>query len=108
MGRDVRHLFPRDANDLAATEPRRQAPDQTRAVAERARPAENRDDLEPLTRSALEGELIDVSATPALRIEQLMVHEQQAEVDRLAQFWPTFVRIRSGTAATEMIAMTTR
>jgi hypothetical protein len=38
----------------------------------------------------------------------LMVEEVQTEIDGVAQFWPTFVRINNGTAVSEMIRMTTR
>jgi hypothetical protein len=38
----------------------------------------------------------------------LMVKDAEAEIDRVAQFWPTFVRIINGIAVSEMIRMTTR
>jgi hypothetical protein len=37
-----------------------------------------------------------------------VVDEEQPEVDRPAQFWPTLVRIRSGTAVSATMRITTR
>jgi hypothetical protein len=38
----------------------------------------------------------------------LMVENVETEIDRVAQFWPTFVRISNGIAVSEMMRMTTR
>jgi hypothetical protein len=37
-----------------------------------------------------------------------VIDEVQSEIDDLRQFWPTLVRMRSGTAVSEMIMINTR
>ena len=74
-----------------------------------ARPAPvDRDHLELFAEATLERKLVDVPATAPFGVEQLMVDEQEAEIDRLAQFWPTLVRIIRGIADSETTRMTTR
>ena len=70
--------------------------------------AENRDHFELLAWATLEREIVDLPAAPVLRVEQLMVEDVQPEVDRLGQFWPTFVRIISGTAVNAITMITTK
>ena len=105
---DTVHLFPRDAHTPAAPQPRGDPPDPAGPRPPDSGAAQDRDYLQALARRTLERNVIDLSATPALGIEQLMVEQIEAKVDRLRQFCPTFVRIRSGTALTAITMMTTR
>ena len=94
---------------LAAADPCSQTADPPGAASPGTRPAQDCDHLERLTRPPFEGKLVDVPAAPGLRVEQLVVDEAQSEIDlSRAQFWPTFVRIMSGTALTAITMMTTR
>ena len=70
--------------------------------------AEDRDHFEVPARRALERDVVDLAATPAVGVEQLMVEQVEPEVDRLRQFCPTFVRIMSGMAVTAITMITTR
>ena len=105
---DAVHLFPRDARAPTAPQPGGDPPDPSGPRPPDSGAAKDRDYLEILARPALERDVIDLSATPALDIEQLMIEQVEAEVDRLGQFCPTFVRIMSGTALTAITMMTTR
>jgi len=102
------HFFPRDAHAPAAPQPGGDPPDPSRPRPPDSGAAQDRDCLEALAGSALQRDVIDLPATPSLGIEQLMVEQIEAEVDRLRQFCPTFVRIMSGTALTAITMMTTR
>ena len=101
-------VLPGDAHDVAAPEPRRDPSHQARTLRPRSRAREDRDHLEPFAGTAFERELVRIAAASLLRVEQLMVDDVQAEVDGLAQFWPTFVRTSNGTALIEMTMITTR
>src|SRR5213592_4355347 len=68
-------LFPRDAHDRTATQPGRKTSDQACAAAPRSRPAEDRDHLQPLARTAFERELVDVAAAATVGVEQLAIDE---------------------------------
>jgi len=105
---DTVHLFPGDAHAPAAPQPGGDPPDPSGPRPPDSGAAQDRDYLEILARPALERDVIDLSATPALGIEQLVIEQIEAEVDRLRQFCPTFVRIMSGTALTAITMMTTR
>ena len=105
---DTVHLFPRDAHTPAAPQPRGDPPNPAGPRPPDSRAAKDRDHLEVLAGPALERDVIDLAATPALDIEQLMIEQIEAEVDRLRQFCPTFVRIMSGMALTAITMMTTR
>ena len=108
MRADAVHLVPRDAHAPAASQPGGDPADHTRPRPPDSGAAQDRDHLEVLAGPALERDVIDLPATPALGIEQLMVEQIEAEVDRLRQFCPTFVRIMSGMALTAITMMTTR
>ena len=108
MRTDAVHLFPRDAHAPAAPQPGGDPPDPAGPRSPDSGAAQDRDYLEVLARPALERDVIDLSATPALSIEQLVIEQVETEVDRLRQFCPTFVRIMSGTALTAITMMTTR
>ena len=108
VGADAVHLFPRDAHAPAAPQPGSEPPDPAGPRPPDSGAAQDRDYLELLAGPALERDVIDLSATPALGIEQLMIEQIEAEVDRLRQFCPTFVRIMSGTALMAITMMTTR
>ena len=71
-------------------------------------PHENRNDLELLAGAALEREIVDLPAASILRVEQLVIEDVEPEVDRLVQFWPTLVRIISGTAVIAITMITTK
>jgi hypothetical protein len=106
---DVVDVFPRNAHRFAAADPRGEATQPAGTPSPRARAAQDGNNLERLTWIAFERELVDVPATPPLRVEQLMIDEEQPKIDlSRAQFWPTFVRIISGIAVTAMITITTR
>ena len=105
---DAVHLFPRDAHAAAAPEPGGDPPDPSGPRAPDSRAAQDRDCFEVLARPALQRDVVDLSATPALGIDQLMIEQIEAEIDRLRQFCPTFVRIMSGMALTAITMMTTR
>ena len=105
---DLGHLFPRDANAAAPADPGGDPPEQSAPGAPHSGPAKNRDQLEILAGPALEREIVDLPAAPALGVEQLVIEDVEPEVDRVAQFWPTFVRIMSGTAVRAITVITTR
>src|SRR5512133_1635589 len=106
--RDVGDLFPGNPHDAAAADPRCKASDQPRAPSPDSRPAEDRNDLQLLARPAFEREIVDIAAPPVFRVQQLTIDQVQSEVDRLAQFWPAFVRMSSGTAVSATSTITTR
>ena len=83
---DLCNLAPRDANSAAATQPGGDPSEHPGSAAPDAGTAENRDHFELLAWAALEREIVDLAATPALRIEQLMIEDVEPEVDRVAQF----------------------
>lgn len=105
---DLGHFAPRDAHATPAPQPGSDPPDPPGALAPDSGTAKDRDHLEVLAGRALERDVIDLAATPPLRVEKLMVEQVEAEVDRLAQFCPTFVRIISGMALTAITMITTR
>ena len=108
VGADAVHLFPRDAHAAAAPEPGGDPPDPSGPRAPDSRAAQDRDYFEVLARPALQRDVVDLSATPAVGVEQLVIEQIEAEIDRLRQFCPTFVRIMSGMALTAITMMTTR
>jgi hypothetical protein len=65
---DVRHLFPWDANSPPSPS------------------GEDCDDLQRLTGTTLEPDVVDLAAPPALRVDQLMIEHVEPKVDRLVQF----------------------
>lgn len=105
---DLLHLAPGHANSSAATDPGCNPAKQSRSVAPDSGPTENRHHLEILPRTTLQGEIVDLSAAPALGVQQLVIEHVQPEVDRVGQFWPTLVRIMSGTAVRAITTITTR
>jgi hypothetical protein len=105
---DLGHVFPRNSDASASADPRRDTSDETGARTPDIRAAQDRDDLELLSRSTLERQIVDLATAAILRVDQLPVDDAESEVDRVAQFWPTFVRISNGTAVREMITITTR
>jgi hypothetical protein len=108
MGCHTGDVLPRNTHAAASADPRGEAAHQSGACAPDAGATHDRDDLQLFSRAALERKVIDVAAPALLRVQQLMVEDVQTEIDRVAQFWPTFVRIISGIAVNEMIRMTTR
>src|SRR5205085_8347396 len=87
VGGDRVDLLPRGSHSLAARKPRRNSTRPSCATTPGARSAEYRDDLELLAGPTLEQELVDVSAAATIRVEQLVVDEQETQVYRpLAQF----------------------
>ena len=93
---------------ITPTDPRCETAQQSRAGAPDIGTTQDRDDLERLPGGAFECKVVDVPAPTLLGVQELMVEEVETEIDRLAQFWPTFVRISNGTAVSEMTRMTTR
>ena len=83
---DLRNLTPRDANSAAAAQPGGDPSEHSGSAAPDARTAENRDHFELLAWATLEREIVDLAATPALRVEQLMIQDAEPEVDRVTQF----------------------
>ena len=83
---DLRNLTPRDANSAAAAQPGGDPSEHSGPAAPDAGTAENRDHLERLAWAALEREIVDLPAAPALRVEQLVIEDVEPEVDRLGQF----------------------
>src|SRR3954470_16444592 len=105
---DLRHLAPRDTNSAAAAQPGGDPSEHSGSAGPDAGTAENRDHLELLPGAALEREIVDLPAAAVLRVEQLMIEDVEPEVDRLGQFWPTFVRIISGTAVSAITLISTK
>lgn len=105
---NLRHLAPRDANAAAAAQPGRDPSEHSGAVAPDSGAAQNRNDLELLAGAALEREIVDLPAASILRVEELVIEDVEPEVDRLVQFWPTLVRIISGTAVIAITMITTK
>lgn len=84
---DLRNLTPWDANSAAAAQPGGDPSEHSGSAAPHAGTTENRDHFELLAwAAALEREIVDLAATPALRVEQLMIQDAEPEVDRVAQF----------------------
>lgn len=108
MGGDGVDLLPRDPHRATTTKPTEEPSEEPRALSPDARAAQKGHDLERAARIALELEVVDVAAPPALGVEELMIDEVQPDVDRSTQFWPTFVRIINGIADTATTRMTTR
>ena len=108
MRADLDDLIPRDANPPVTAEQTCQPAGDRRTAAQDRGAAQNRDDLEPVAGPTFEGNVVDLAATAAVGVEQLAIKQRETEVKRAAQFWPTFVRIKSGTAAMATTAMTTR
>ena len=105
---DLRDLTPRNANSTAAAQPGGDPSEHSGAVPPDVGPAEDGDHFELFTGVALECEIVDLAAASVLGVEQLMVEDVQPEVDCLAQFWPTFVRIISGTAVSAITMITSK
>jgi len=105
---DVGHLLERNADTTAAAQPGSDPADHARPRTPDAGAAQDRHHLEIAARRALERDVVDLAATPAVGVEQLMVEQVETEVDRLRQFCPTFVRIISGMAVTAITMITTR
>jgi hypothetical protein len=101
-------ILPRNPDRAAAAEPAEESAHQTGSSFPRARSAQDRHDLQRTARIALEFEVVRVAAASPLGVEELAVHEVESDVDGVAQFWPTFVRIISGIADSETMRMTTR
>jgi hypothetical protein len=101
-------VLPTDSDRPGPTEPPQEAAEQTSSLSPHSRPAQDCDHLERLARIALERKVVDVAAAPPVGVEELVIDELKTDVDRVFQFWPTFVRIISGIAATETTRMTTR
>jgi hypothetical protein len=53
-------------------------------------------------------EIVDLPAPPALAVDDLVIQQAEAEVDRPAHPCPRFVRRRSGTAVTAIRRITNR
>ena len=105
---DVGHLVERNADTAAAAQPGSDPADHARPRTPDAGAAQDRHHLEIAARRALERDVVDLAATPAVGVEQLTVEQVETEVDRLRQFCPTFVRIISGMAVTAITMITTR
>jgi len=105
---DLGDLFPGNANTAAASNPSRKPPDEPCAPTPNPRAAQDRHDFQRFSRVSLQREVVDLATPTAFRVEQLVIEDVQPEVDRLTQFWPTFVRIISGIAVSAMTRMTTR
>src|SRR5256885_13280057 len=101
-------VLPRNPDCAAATQPAEEPADEPGPLPPDARAAQQRADLQRLARIALELEGVHVAAAPPLPVEELVIDEVPADVDRLAQFWPTLVRIIRGIADSETTRMTTR
>jgi hypothetical protein len=86
MRTDAVHLVPRDAHTPAASQPGGNPPDPSGPRPPDSGAAQDRDYLEVLAGPALERDVIDLSTTPAVGIEQLMIEQIEAEIDRLRQF----------------------
>ena len=105
---DVVHLGPRNPDAPPASQPRGDPADDTRTRTPDSGAAQDRDHFEVPARCALERDVVDLAAAPAVGVEQLTVEQVETEVDRLRQFCPTFVRIMSGMAVTAITMITTR
>ena len=105
---DLVHLVPRDPDAPPASQPSGDPADDTRTRTPDSGAAQDRDYFEVPARRALERDVVDFAAAPAVDVEQLMIEQVETEVDRLCQFCPTFVRIMSGMAATAITMITTR
>lgn len=108
MRADVGHLVEWNADTAAAAHPRSDPADHARPRTPDSGAAEDRDHFEIPAWRALERDVVDLAATPAVGVEQLTVEQVEPEVDRLRQFCPTFVRIISGMAVTAITMITTR
>jgi hypothetical protein len=86
MRADAVHLVPRDTHAPTAPQPGGDPSDPSGTRAPDSRAAKDRDYLEVLAGRTLQGDVINLSATPALGIEQLVIEQIETEVDRLRQF----------------------
>ena len=77
---DLGHLFPRNAHELTADDPRSQ-PAEDASPPPGRRAGEDRDDSRFSRRDTLELEIVDIPAAPAFAVHQLVVENAQAEID---------------------------
>ena len=108
-GIELCDFAPRDADFSAAPDRACEAADPACALGPVAGAAEDRDDFGHLTGAPFDREVVDVAAAPSVPVEELVVENVQADIDLPgSQFWPTFVRIINGIAASATIPITTR
>ena len=106
---DVLDLAPVDARLAAAADPTGETSDPARPSAPVTGPDEQRHDLRFLAGAALDRKVVDVAAATAGWVEQLVVHQMEADVELAAyQFCPAFVRIINGIADSETAMITIR
>ncbi len=92
----------------AAADPSCEAADPACALAPVAWPDKDCDNFGDIPNAALDCQVVDFAAAPPVLVEKLAVEDAQSDLDLLAQFWPTFVKIIRGTADSEIPAITTR
>lgn len=103
---DLDHLAPGQPDEPASSGPGGKA-------SEAASPTpgggadEDRGDARLSVADVLELEVVDLPATAALAVEQLVVEHAEGEVD-LAHPWPMFESSSNGIAATAITSTTTR
>ena len=101
-------MLPRNANAAASPDHGCEPTQKSGAATPDIRSAEDRHDLELLPGATLERQVVRVPAASLVAVEQLVIEDVQTEIDRAAQFWPTFVRIIRGMAVKEMTTITRR
>ena len=105
-GGDLGHLVPGNPHEPATRQPGRQPTEPTAPLPGR-RAAEDRNDSWLAPADPLELEVVDVAATAAVAVQQLVVEHAEPEVD-LRHPWPMFERRSRGIAATAITSTTTR
>ena len=83
---DLGDLMPRNPHAAASSDPGSDAPDQSAPGSPDSWTAEDCGQFEVRTGRALERKVVDLSAAPAVAVEQLMIEDVQPEVDRVGQF----------------------
>lgn len=102
------HVLPGDSNGAATAQPPGDPTEHTRPLPPHSGATQDLHDFQRPTGVAFERQVVDVPTPPSLGVEELVIDDVQTDVDKVAQFWPTLVRIISGIAASETIRITTR
>ena len=83
---DLGDLIPGNPHAAASSDPGSDAPDQSAPGSPDSWTAEDCGQFQVCAGGALEREVVDFPAAPAVAVEQLMIEDVQPEVDRVGQF----------------------
>jgi len=83
---DLGDLIPRNPHAAASSDPGSDAPDQSAPGSPDTGTAEDCGQFQVCAGGALEREVVDFPAAPAVAVEQLVIEDVQPHVDRVGQF----------------------